>query len=326
MNKLHALSVAAVTAAAFASTVSAQVPGPNPPPTPPPAPVPAGAAVTPVAAPAAPPRPLPRRPASRSPTRKCSRTPRRSRATSRFTRRTRRSGSRSSPTSSRSPSSSPPTSRDPSASAASTAARWPARGSRPAATTRSWSGRRSATRCSSSRRTPRFFAKDGTPQARFVAESFSDSLIASAPVAAAAASRTQGDRRRGQRAPLRATSWATATRIEYAFRMPFALDAQNTSFSRVTNIEGLTSVQVNAHFAVPKISAAAPHSLARSRRRRRRRPRRTRAASSWASSTTSCRCRRADGRAPGRRAHRPLHVDARRLHRGHSRPSAARTS
>src|SRR5258706_6353804 len=36
--------------------------------------------------------------------------------------------------------------------------------------------------------------------------------------------------------------------------MPFTLDGRNTSFSKVNNGEVLTSLQVNAHFAVPKIS------------------------------------------------------------------------
>ena len=45
-----------------------------------------------------------------------------------------------------------------------------------------------------------------------------------------------------------------STSLERAFRMPFALDTRNTSFSKVNNSELLTSLQVSAHFAVPKIS------------------------------------------------------------------------
>jgi hypothetical protein len=102
-------------------------------------------------------------------------------------------------------------------------------------------------------RNTRFHAKEGTPQARFVEESFSDSLIASAPVASAPDTETKAVIVEGN-ALLFGDIMGYGTRIETAFRMPFALDAKNTSFSRVTNTEGLTSLQVNAHFAVPKIS------------------------------------------------------------------------
>ncbi|MBK7661799.1 MAG: zinc-dependent metalloprotease [Betaproteobacteria bacterium] len=98
-----------------------------------------------------------------------------------------------------------------------------------------------------------FFAKAGTPQAQFVSESFSDSLIASAPVAAAAHPDTKAVVIEGN-ALLFGDVVGYATQIEMAYRMPFAIDARNTSFSRVTNTEALTSLQVNAHFAVPKIS------------------------------------------------------------------------
>lgn len=100
----------------------------------------------------------------------------------------------------------------------------------------------------------RFFAAEGTPQARFVEESFSDSLIASAPVAAAPHPDTKAIVVEGN-ALLFGDIMGYGTVIERAFRMPFALDAKNTSFSRVTNADGVTSLQVNAHFAVPKIAA-----------------------------------------------------------------------
>jgi hypothetical protein len=101
----------------------------------------------------------------------------------------------------------------------------------------------------------RFYAKPGTPQARFVEESFSDSLLASAPVAAQPNPDTKAIVVEGN-ALLFADLMSYGTRLEYAFRMPFALDAKNSSFSRVTNNEGITSLQVNAHFSVPKIAAS----------------------------------------------------------------------
>jgi hypothetical protein len=98
-----------------------------------------------------------------------------------------------------------------------------------------------------------FVAKAGTPQAQFVSESFSDSLIASAAVAAQPNPETKAVVVEGN-ALLFADLMGYGTGIEMAFRMPFALDAKNSSFSRVTNTESMTSLQVNAHFAVPKIS------------------------------------------------------------------------
>ena len=98
-----------------------------------------------------------------------------------------------------------------------------------------------------------FFAAEGTPQARFVEQSFSDSLIASAPTVSlphpdSKAILIDAD------ALLFADLPGYSTSLERAFRMPFTLDARNTSISRVTNTESMTSVQVNAHFAVPKIA------------------------------------------------------------------------
>ena len=99
-----------------------------------------------------------------------------------------------------------------------------------------------------------FFAKPGSPQAQFVSEAFSDSLMASA----AAASAPEPDSKAmlvELNAMLLADIPGYSTRLETAFRMPFSLDVRNSSFSRVNNSDELTGVQVKAHFAVPKLSA-----------------------------------------------------------------------
>jgi hypothetical protein len=98
-----------------------------------------------------------------------------------------------------------------------------------------------------------FFAAEGTPQARFVQESFSDSLLASAPTVSQPHPDTKAVIIEAN-ALLFADLPGYSTALEQAFRMPFTLDARNTSFSRATNTEGMTSLQVNAHFAVPKIA------------------------------------------------------------------------
>jgi hypothetical protein len=99
-----------------------------------------------------------------------------------------------------------------------------------------------------------FFAKEGTPQAQFVAESFSDSLMASAAVLTQPHPDTKS-------ILIEANSLLFAdipgyqTRLEMAFRMPFALDTRNTSFSATKNTDKLTGLEVKAHFSVPKLSA-----------------------------------------------------------------------
>jgi hypothetical protein len=98
-----------------------------------------------------------------------------------------------------------------------------------------------------------FFAAEGTPQARFVEQSYSDSLLASAPAASMPHPESKAVLIEAN-ALLFADIPGYSTGLERAFRMPFALDARNTSFTKVNNSETLTSLQVSAHFAVPKIS------------------------------------------------------------------------
>jgi hypothetical protein len=99
-----------------------------------------------------------------------------------------------------------------------------------------------------------FFAKPGTPQAQFVSESFSDSLLASAPVVSLPHPDTKGVLVEAN-ALLFADIPGYLTRLELAFRVPYALDTRNTSFSRVNNSETMTGLLISAHFSVPKLPA-----------------------------------------------------------------------
>src|SRR5712692_6257578 len=103
-------------------------------------------------------------------------------------------------------------------------------------------------------RNDEFFAAQGTPQARFVAESFSDSLIASAPLASLPNPATKAVVVEAN-ALLFTDIPGYLTRLEIAFRLPFALDARNSAIAQVNNGERLTGLQVRAHFAVPKLPA-----------------------------------------------------------------------
>ena len=98
-----------------------------------------------------------------------------------------------------------------------------------------------------------FFAREGSPQAQFVSESFSDSLLASAPVVAAdpESKAVVID----AQALLMTDIPGYLTRLESAFRMPFALDTRNSSFAALRNTPQLTGLEVQAHFSVPRLSA-----------------------------------------------------------------------
>ncbi|MBC7622575.1 MAG: zinc-dependent metalloprotease [Aeromicrobium sp.] len=99
-----------------------------------------------------------------------------------------------------------------------------------------------------------FYAAPGTPQAQFVSESFSDSLLGSATAASAPDTDSKAVLIDAS-AILFADIPGYLTRLEFAYRMPFALDARNSSFSQVTNNEMITAMKVQAHFNVPRISA-----------------------------------------------------------------------
>ena len=100
----------------------------------------------------------------------------------------------------------------------------------------------------------RYFAAAGTPQEKFVEQSFSDSLLASAPTAALPHPESKSVIVDAS-ALLFADIPGYLSRLEAAYRLPFALDVRNTSFSRVTNTDGMTGLQVRAHYAIPRIPA-----------------------------------------------------------------------
>lgn len=99
-----------------------------------------------------------------------------------------------------------------------------------------------------------FFAKQGTPQAQFVSESFSDSLLSSVTMASAPNPETKSILIEANTL-LFTDIPGYQTRLEAAFRMPFSLDTRNTSFSASKNTANLTGLEVKAHFYVPKLSA-----------------------------------------------------------------------
>lgn len=99
-----------------------------------------------------------------------------------------------------------------------------------------------------------FYATPGTPQAHALAQGFSDSLLASAPVASAPHPDTKGILIE-LNALLINDIIGYSTHLERAFRMGFALDKTNSSISNINVDDKLTAVLVNNHFAVPRIAA-----------------------------------------------------------------------
>ena len=99
-----------------------------------------------------------------------------------------------------------------------------------------------------------FGAKGGTPQALAVQQAFSDSLLAVAPVAS-------GPHPQSKSVLVEANVLlfgdipSMTTKLETAFRMPYVMDARNSSFLTIRSDDAMTGLQVNAHFFVPRIAA-----------------------------------------------------------------------
>jgi hypothetical protein len=99
----------------------------------------------------------------------------------------------------------------------------------------------------------RYGARGGTPQALAVSQAYSDSLLAAAPVASAPHPQTHGVLVEAN-ALLFSDIPGYGTRLEYAYRLPFALDPRNSSFVTLRADEAMTGLRVSAHYAVPRIS------------------------------------------------------------------------
>lgn len=99
-----------------------------------------------------------------------------------------------------------------------------------------------------------FSAKGGTPQARVVQQAFSDSLLAVAPVVSGPHPQSKAILVEAN-ALLLGDIPSMTTRLETAFRMPYAMDARNSSFMTIRADDNMTGLQVNAHFFVPRIAA-----------------------------------------------------------------------
>ncbi len=109
----------------------------------------------------------------------------------------------------------------------------------------------------------RFRAREGTAVERAVRTSYSDSLIASAPVVSQPHPDTKAILiEAGQL--LLSDIPAASTQLETAFRLPYALDTRNSNLVKARATEQATGFEVSLHFAVPKIPAPPANSTAKS--------------------------------------------------------------
>lgn len=97
-------------------------------------------------------------------------------------------------------------------------------------------------------------APDGTPLARAVRESYSESLIAAAPLAAAAHP-TRKSLLVDVQALLGGDIPGAQTQLEASYRMPYVHDRSNSSVERTRTSGDGTAVTMRSHFLVPKLPA-----------------------------------------------------------------------
>ncbi len=97
-------------------------------------------------------------------------------------------------------------------------------------------------------------APDNTPLSRAVRESYSDSLLAAVPLAAAAHPERKSLLVDAQ-ALLGGDMEGIQTILETAFRLPYALDRANSSIERTRASDLGTSITVRGHYSVPKLPA-----------------------------------------------------------------------
>jgi hypothetical protein len=108
-------------------------------------------------------------------------------------------------------------------------------------------------------RNVKYTAQAGTPEARAVADAFSDSLLSTAPVV----SQPHPDRKSilvEANALFFADLSGAAPRLEQTYRQPYAFDARNSSFKDVRSTIDFVSFNVTAHYALARVSIPAPGS------------------------------------------------------------------
>jgi hypothetical protein len=106
-------------------------------------------------------------------------------------------------------------------------------------------------------RNVKYTAKPGTPEARAVADAFSDSLLATAVIVA-----QPHPERKSVLVEVNALLFsdipAAAPRLEQAYRQSYTFDARNSSFRDVKSAPDFVSFNVAAHYALARVSLPQP--------------------------------------------------------------------
>jgi len=103
----------------------------------------------------------------------------------------------------------------------------------------------------------RYFAKPLTPEARAVADSFSDSLLAATPIASLPDPETKGVLIELSTLLLNDIPGANGF-LERTYRQPYAFDARNSSVTATHDTEDQVSVAVDAHYALARVVQPPP--------------------------------------------------------------------
>ncbi len=117
--------------------------------------------------------------------------------------------------------------------------------------------RLSATQVQLIARNTDYFAKPNTPEARAVGEAFSDSLLAATPVV----SQPHPERKSvliEANALLFADIPGANGMLERTYRQSYSFDPRNSSITRVRATNDLVAINVNAHYALQRVSQPAP--------------------------------------------------------------------
>jgi hypothetical protein len=106
-------------------------------------------------------------------------------------------------------------------------------------------------------RNVKYTAQPGSPEARAVAEGFSDSLIASTAIV----SQPHPERKTvlvEANALFLADITGSASRLEQAYRQSYAFDARNSSFKEVRSTADFATFNVTAHYALARVANPVP--------------------------------------------------------------------
>ena len=97
-----------------------------------------------------------------------------------------------------------------------------------------------------------YFATPGTPEARGVAEAFSDSLLASTAIT----SQPHGTRKSiliDANALMLVDIFGGNGLLERTYRQPYAFDAKNSAITKIRATDDLVALNVNAHYALARV-------------------------------------------------------------------------